>query len=335
MTAAVNQGGFVMLRRTGSPVIAAVLLAAGLVAGAPAAPAAEGSGVTAGQARRPHTYVLPGREVFPEGSAVQARTGTFWVSSTTDGTIYRGSVRERRARIWLRGGTHGRTMAVGLEQARGRLYVAGGDTGRVWVYDAATGRLLARLDTGVANTFINDVAVARDGAAYFTDSFNPYLYRVSRDYQHRWRLQRIDLTGTVIPFAPGFNLNGIAAGPHSRYLYVIHSSSGRLFRVDIRTHAVREVDLGGVTLTAGDGVERHRNVLYVVRNQLGLVAKVRLDVQHATGTVVRQVSHPSFRFPTTAEVLSGRLLVVNSQFDKRAAGQPPELPFTVSSISLP
>jgi Cu-Zn family superoxide dismutase len=48
---------------------------------------------------------------------------------------------------------------------------------------------------------------------------------------------------------------------------------------------------------------------------------------------VSETADPSFGFPTTAEVLRGRLLVVNSQFDRRGGSL--DLPFTVSSVKLP
>jgi sugar lactone lactonase YvrE len=156
--------------------------------------------------------------------------------------------------VFLPAGTDGRTTAIGLEYYRGILLVAGGATGEVWLYGAYSGRLLARLDTGVRGGFINDVAVAR-GGAYFTDSRQPYIYRVFRAHG-TWRVERwLDYSTTVIPFAAGFNLNGIAASRSGRYLFTIHSPTGRLFRIDTLTRAVREVDLGGRTLTAGDGLE--------------------------------------------------------------------------------
>jgi hypothetical protein len=86
------------------------------------------------------------------------------------------------------------------------------------------------------------------------------------------------------------------------------------------TKGVREVDLGGRTLTAGDGLEARGSSLYVVRNAVGTVARVVLSRQGLRGRVVSEVSDPSFRFPTTAEVLRGRLLVVNSQFNRRGPG---------------
>ncbi|MGI8947961.1 MAG: hypothetical protein ACR2FV_08325 [Ornithinimicrobium sp.] len=38
------------------------------------------------------SYELPGDEVFPEGTGVNKANGDFFVGSTTDGTIYRGTL---------------------------------------------------------------------------------------------------------------------------------------------------------------------------------------------------------------------------------------------------
>ena len=48
--------------------------------------------------------------------------------------------------------------------------------------------------------------------------------------------------------------------------------------------------------------------------------------------MVARTGDPSFRFPTTVEAARGRLLVVNSQFNRRGPGLAPELPFTVSVV---
>lgn len=92
------------------------------------------------------------------------------MSSTTDGAIYAGDVRDETLRIVLAGNTDGRTFAAGLAvDAESRLYVSGGGTGKLFVYDAS-GALLASFAAGSAPTFINDVAVAKDGSAHFTSS---------------------------------------------------------------------------------------------------------------------------------------------------------------------
>ena len=55
---------------------------------------------------------------------------------------------------------------------------------------------------------------------------------------------------------------------------------------------------------------------------------------YASGTVASSETNPAFAYPTTLDKAGDRLLVVNSQFDKRSSGQP-VLPFTVASVPIP
>lgn len=314
-------------------VFVALTLALGL-----AVPAWAGQSAVANSAPRPTSYILPGDAVFPEGIAYQPKTGDFFVSSTTDGAIFRGNIREAQASVFLPGGDDGRTSATGMKvDKQGRLFISGAATGKMFVYDAATGALIAAFDNDLANTFINDVAInPRDGAAYFTDSLSPYLYRVAPDAQGHLALSVwLDFTGTVVQYQPGFNLNGIAATDNGKYLIVAQSNTGLLFRIDTRTKEVTQIDLGGQTLTNADGILLHGHTLFVVRNQQELIVKVQMSGDFASGRVGSSTTDPSFAFPTTIARADGRLLVVNSQFDKRGPGLTPDLPFTVSSVKIP
>lgn len=67
------------------------------------------------------------------------------------------------------------------------------------------------------------------------------------------------------------------------------------------------------------------------RNEL--IVTVALDSRLRDGRVVAQFTDEALHFPTTMALEGTRLLVVNSQFDRRAAGTP-DLPFTVSSVPL-
>ncbi len=60
--------------------------------------------------------------------------------------------------------------------------------------------------------------------------------------------------------------------------------------------------------------------LWAVQNSLGQITEVRLDHRFRSGAVVGTTTDPSFRFPTTADIAHGRMLVVNSQFNRRTAG---------------
>ncbi|MBW4629970.1 MAG: SMP-30/gluconolactonase/LRE family protein [Brasilonema octagenarum HA4186-MV1] len=285
-------------------------------------------------------YILPGERVFPEGIAYQPKTKDFFVSSTTDGTIFRGNLQQESAEVFLPGGADGRTTAIGLKvDDKGRLFVAGGNTGQIFVYNTHSGELLGQFKNQKASTFINDVAISPNGEAYFTDSSDPTLYKVSINEANEIQFEAwLDFTGTSLEYQSGFNLNGIAASNDGKYLIVVQSNTGKLFRIDIDSKQVTEIDLGGERLTNGDGILLSRGkkqILYVVRNQQKLIVKVELEEDFSRGTVVSSTTDPSLAYPTTIAQVRKQLLVVNSQFDKRGSGLTPELPFTVSSISTP
>ncbi|HEU5103793.1 MAG TPA: hypothetical protein VFU22_32475 [Roseiflexaceae bacterium] len=282
-------------------------------------------------------YVLPGNAVFPEGVAYQPSTGSYFVGSTTDGTIFRGTLNEPSATVFLAPGGDGRTTAIGLKvDGRGRLFVSGGGTGQMFIYDAASGALLGKVSHGRTPTFVNDVAVTGAGDAYFTDSMQPILYKVSADASGQYALEEwIDFTGTALVYQQGFNLNGIAATADDKYLIVVQSNTGKLFRIEIASKAVTEINLGGATVTAGDGILLNGRTLYVSRNQQGLIVKIDLAEDFASGSVVSSTNDPLLAYPTTLAWADGRLLVVNSQFNKRGPGLQPDLPFTITSIAAP
>jgi DNA-binding beta-propeller fold protein YncE len=285
----------------------------------------------------PTRYVLPGDRVFPEGVAYDQKTGSVFVSSTTDGTIFRGDDSDETLAQFLAPGTDGRTTATGLEvDGDEHLFVAGGGTGFVFVYDAVTGALIARLSGGSSPTFINDIAVDKDGVAYITDSMSPVIYRVVPNGAGGYTIERwLELGGTPIVYTAGFNLNGIVVSENGKYLVTIQSNTGRLYRIDIATKAIVQVDVGGALFMAGDGLWMRGNTLYVLQNQQETINEVRLQPNQARGTLVGTSTDASFMFPTSLVGARGRLLVVNSQFDRRAPGMTPVLPFTVSVVTIP
>lgn len=287
-------------------------------------------------APRPAEYSLPGNAVFPEGVAFQDRTGYFFVSSTQDGTIFRGHVEDEAASVFLAGGLAGRTAATGLKvDEEGRLFVSGAGTGRMFVYDTASGALLASFQTTRTPTFVNDVAVAKDGSAYFTDSLSPFLYRVFWNGS-TWAMEEwLTFTGTPLAYVAGFNVNGVVATPDGKYLLVVQSNTGKLFRIAVDSKQVMEVDLGGGSVPAGDGLLLKGHRLYVVQNAFNRIAEVQLSGDYLTGDIAGYLNDPSFDVPTTAAEARGRLLVVNAQFNARGDPTQLDLPFTVSSVKFP
>jgi Cu-Zn family superoxide dismutase len=290
------------------------------------------------QARGTVTYTFPaGVAVFPEGIAYHAGNGDFFVGSTVDGAVYRGNARRgnRALALFLPGGSDGRTDVRGMKvDPQGRLWMAGGATGTMWLYDAVTGRLLSGFKNGLAGSFINDVAIGPDGAAYFTDSRVPLLYRIAPDAQgiFRYEVWR-DLAGSPIQFGEGFNLNGIVVTPDGKYVIVVQTNTGKLFRIATGSQEISEISLaGGDKMTFGDGLLLDGQTLYVSRNSLNLMVQVQLAADYGSGQQVGAFTDPSFSLTTTMARAGDRLLVVNSQFNRR---DNPTLPFTISSVQVP
>lgn len=294
------------------------------------------------------TFELSGEQVYPEGIAYDQESNTFYVGSTTDGTIYQGNV-ETGVVEELVPMADPLPTAVGLEITDdGYLIVAGGGTGFVYIIDVSSGDVVRELTNGLKeNTFLNDVAVVPGGDAYVTDSMTSILYRVplgmgdgsavaeSGSPEATERLDEyLDFTGTPLKYTDGFNLNGIVSTTDGEYLIAVQSNTGQLFRIDVESKEVVEIAGLQEQMTAGDGLVIDDNTLYVVRNQLGEIAVVELDEEYISGSVAGSFSHPSLGFPTTAAKVNGCLLVVNSQFDRQQSGDP-SLPFTVSVFPIP
>lgn len=290
-------------------------------------------------------YTLPGSGVFPEG--ITADDDTFYVTSTGDGAVFRGRLGTSELEVFLPGGADGRTGAAGIDVSDGddddndvddvnRLVIAGGATGKVWVYDSMSGALVGTFANGLGEdaTFLNDVVIADNGDAFVTDSRSPALFRIPaeqvRDGAQDGPLEAfVDFTGSPFAYGEGFNANGIVEVDDDA-LVVAQSSTGNLYRIDVRSKEITQVDLGGTTLSNADGLELDDDTLYVVRNRDGVIARVDLSDDGRSGRVIGEITDPSFAYPTTVAATEDRLLVVNSQFDKRG-GEPVE-PFTVSSI---
>ncbi len=289
-----------------------------------------------GAAAAPDRYVLPGDNVFPEGIATTPDGRTFYVGSTTSGAVFRGDVASGEVEVFLPGGSDGRTDVRGLKVGSGKLYLAGGPTGRIYVYDIAGKRLLAQFATGLTPTFVNDVAIAPSGDAYFTDSNSPAIYRVAADVTGGNAFERwLDLSGSPIQYGQGFNLNGIAASADGRYLVTVQSNTGKLFRIETGSKRVSEIDLGGATLMGGDGLLLNGQTLSVLRNSAELLVTLRLAPDFASAAVVATDTDPRFDFPTTLARAGDRFLIVNSQLDKRGRNEAPTLPFVILSVPVP
>ena len=291
-----------MSRRLFAPLfaIAAVLLLAAPVA-------AHGPG---NDGNRPTRIELPDGWA-PEG-ITKGRHHTAFVGSLANGAIARVNLKTGATSVLASGAAGRVTVGIDYEHRGDRIWAAGGPTGEIRAYDARTGTLLQTYS--VTAGFLNDVVVTRH-AVYVTDSFIQQLLVIplpkDRSLPAPAAVMALPLTGDIA-FAAGFNANGIVATRDR--LVLVQSNTGKLFSVNPKTGATKEIDLGGASLTFGDGLELHGRTLYVVRNQLNQVAVIRLRQGERSGDLVRTLTSPDLDVPTTVALDRGRLWAVNARF---------------------
>jgi sugar lactone lactonase YvrE len=267
--------------------------------------------------------VIPLPDGFqPEGIVVGSGT-TFYVGSIPTGAIYQGDLRTGEGAVLVPAQDGRAAIGLDYDARSGYLFVAGGPTGQAYVYDGDTGETVAVYQlTAPGGVFINDVIVTRD-AAYFTNSFAPELYRVplgpGGKLSGTGEFETIALSGDFVQVA-GFNANGIAATPNGKWLIVVQSATGSLFRVDPATGYAEQIELSGLqsAVPAGDGILLQGRTLYVVQNQLNQIAVIKLSPQFTSGEVVEIITDEDFRVPTTVALFGRYLYAVNARF-----GTPP------------
>ena len=292
-----------------------------------------------------HSF-LDSANVYPESVTVDQSSGSFFVGSVKEGTIYKGKVARSSLEVFSPGGADGRSIATGMFFANDRLVVVGRQTGLIFVYNTKNGRLISKLDNGLrtGQTFLNDTTFAPDGSAYVTDSVNPVLYRLAPTMKGQYELQEfLKFEGTPVtyvnaPGAEGINVNGIVATSDGRYLIIGKRNENMLFRVDLKSREIIPVNMPAGMLNTPDGLFLEGNTLYVTQNLPKSIAVVKLSSDFLQAELERAINHPTFAFPTSVARYKNRLLVVSSQFDTAGSPaavsgtQPPVVPFWVTQI---
>ena len=311
---------------------AAAGLALGLLLTASTVDAQQGAQIT--------RYELPADVTFPEGIAYDPKQNVIYTGSAATGNLVRMTLDQKQTSTVAPGGS---VMAVepfpallGMKiDPAGRLWVAGGRTGQMAVVDSKTGKVLRKLETpSKGSSLINDVVVI-GSAAYFTDSLTPTLWRVIAHGDHIMDPEPwLQFAGTPLQYTtPGANLNGIAATPDGRYLVVVQMNKGLLFRIGVNDKQVTPIDIGGESVATGDGLVLDGRTLYVVRQGEQEIVTVELAEDLTKGRVVSRFKNPALAWPATAAKAGDRLLVVNTQFNKRQT-KDPLTPFAILGVPL-
>jgi sugar lactone lactonase YvrE len=283
----------------------------------------------------PHTIALPGA-TSAEGIARGAGT-TFYAGDLFAGDIFRGNIRTGVVTTFIDAPAGRNALGIRVDLAHGLLFVAGGFTGQGYVYNLRTGADVATFQFGTPpGSIVNDVIVA-GGAAWFTDSVQPNLYRVPIHADGTvGSASTLVLSGPAAEVTPGFNLNGIAATPDGSTLIVAHSNNGTIYTVNPTTGASAAIAGGGfpnVKLPNIDGILLEAGRLWAVQNFSNQITELRLSPDLSSATVERVITNGpdgadgAFHVPTTVARFGDVLATVNAHFD--SGFPPPPQPFEV------
>lgn len=298
-------------------VLVVILVSFGLVANAPA-------------------LVFPEEISLPDGfqpeGIASGKGATFYVGSIPTGAVYRGDVRTGNGDVLVPPQDGRAAIGLKYDPRTGLLFVAGGPTGFAYVYDGETGENVAEIFLSEQPRFINDVVITRD-AAYFTNSQQPVIYRVSLENNGGLPdtpvVEEISLSGDYVFTAGAFNANGIEASPNGETLIIVNSVDGVLYSVDSDTGVATRIDLGGGSVLNGDGILLQGSTLYVVQNQLNQIAVIRLNSQLTSGQIVDTITSPLFDVPTTIAKFGNWLYAVNARFGTTPT---PDTPYTITRV---
>jgi sugar lactone lactonase YvrE len=252
---------------------------------------------------------------LPEG-IVTGHGPVIYSGSRANGAIYAANLRTGEGEIVVPGQTGRVSVGLSFDARTNYIFAAGGGTGKAYVYDVDTGALVREYTLTAPPTFVNDVIVTRE-AAYFTDSARAVYYRVplgsGGQLADQSAVETIALTGEFQQ-GSGNSSNGIEATPNGKELIIVNSSLGLLYRVDPLSGEATVIDLGGASVTMGDGLLLHGRTLYVVRNRINQIVVVKLAPDLSSGAVVGTLTQPNFDVPTTIAEFGNALYVVNARF---------------------
>ena len=249
----------------------------------------------------------------PEG--VTTNGSVLYVGSLATGEILRANPRNGRTTVLPRSETGKPAVGIDYDRWRDVIWVAGGPAGEIRAHSASNGRRLATYRLPKPdNRFINDVVVTRK-AVYATDSMKQQLgvVRIKGDkVPASHRAKRMRLTGDL-DYQTGFNANGIIRS--GKWLILVQSNTGTLFRVDKATGRTRAIDARGYAFDNGDGLEPDgKRGLHVVRNQDNMVVDVRLSKNRLKARVLEEQTSNELDVPTTVADVGRFLWAVNARF---------------------
>lgn len=288
---------------------------------------------------------------YPEGMDVDPRTGEIFVASIRHGSIAELDANGALRREVLRTGTPGIGGIFGVRvDPRGDVLwattsalpqserYASGDSvvAALLKIRRSDGTVERRWDLApsAAGHILGDLSMGPQGDVFFTDSNEPYVYRLRPGADSLERITH-----------PYFrNLQGLAPTPDGKRLYLADYSHG-LLRLELGSGQVtRLTDAPGSTSLGCDGIVWQRNSIIAVQNGVDPARIARFELDRTGAHIVRVVvldRQVTIADEPTIGALRGDefLYVANSQWNKytddgRRRPEVPLAPVVILGVQL-
>ncbi len=294
---------------------------------------------------------------LPDGFGVEGieigKRDEFFVSSWTAGGIYKGNLRTGKGAMLVEPNGMG-LAGLSYDRRTDYLFTANGGSGLGQVFKGATGELMATYDFGEKavnllgpnGALINDVIVT-PFAAYFTDSFNPILYKlplgIRGELPDASEIEVIPMEGFEMTYNEAFyyiEANGIvSADLLGRKLIVNNMASGIFYLVDSKTGMAKPIDIRGKApeeLVWGDGLLLIGRWLFITQNFPNKIAVVKLSNDLTKGKWVKDITSENFIEPATIARQGKSIYACNAHFHEiyLEGIDPSTLPYEVVKVDI-
>ncbi len=279
-------------------------------------------------------YELSSADSVPEGVAFDPQERAFYATSLQGGSIVRIDAAGQES-IFRAADNRAELVGAKVDARQRRLWVCArqvdGTDNRVWVFNLTTALLEMEFLLGALTVggSCNDLVLDSAGAAYVTDSANPYVYR----------LDPATGTGSILATDPlldditgaGLGLNGIALTPDGSALIVGKFVPASLLRISLpAADHIEIIPLTGDTLPSPDGLAVLNGDLYSVSSNS--VSRVRPNADFSAGDVVTVRQRQSGL--STATVAESQLYVIKSDVVNFVLNLPLNPPFEIFRVDM-